>query len=231
MPSASRSPSRTPIPNSDWWTWRLRRSWISAASSWESSSSAMPRQARANTAKSSGAHRLRRADQRPLRCARIRLRGGAPSGRGPRRARTTRHPTATPPRCASCSRARRAMPTSFDAPTAVIGARCVSHDRGLNAPSSAQSVRASHSPTARTICAWSRSATVEQLDQLIRTGRARPLAAVLGVQLARPRGGSARSGHHRTYVRFYPKGYDTRQGSIQSLCATHSMPCHARYPR
>ena len=51
------------------------------------------------------------------------------------------------------------MPTNRDAADREIGARCANHDRGLNAPSSAQSARASHSPTLRTISAWRRSAT------------------------------------------------------------------------
>ena len=104
-----------------------------------------------------GAHRLRRAQQ-----------GGLVAGVFGSRLRTIGARTSTcahdtsPDRnaspVASCLRVSRAMPTSFDAATAEIGARCVNHVRGLSAPSSAQSVRACQSPTARTTSAWSRSA-------------------------------------------------------------------------
>ena len=59
----------------------------------------------------------------------------------------------------SWTRVKRPALTNRDAATPEIGARCANHDRGLNAPSSAQSARASHSATERMISAWSRSAT------------------------------------------------------------------------
>ena len=60
------------------------------------------------------------------------------------------------------------MPTNRDAPDREIGDRCASHDRGLNAPSSAQSARASHSPTRADDLGLEALRDFEQLDQLIR---------------------------------------------------------------
>ena len=75
------------------------------------------------------------------------------------------------------------MPTSFEAPTAVIGARCVNHVRGLNAPSSAQSVPGVPLADRADDLGLEAFGDLEQLDQLIRPGRTRPGAAVLGVEV------------------------------------------------
>ena len=127
---------------------------------------------------------------------------------------------------ASCLRVRRAMPTSFEAPTAVIGARCVSHVRGLNAPSSAQSARASQSPTERDDRGLETLRDLEQPDQLIRTGRARPLATVLGVDVL-DRRRICSIGSSPNIRSILPKGYDSYQRVFMRWVEHHRAREHA----
>ena len=114
VPSASRSPSRTPIPNSDWWTWRLRRSWIAARVELRRAHRRDAAPGRATIPKSSA-----RIDfAAPTRRSRAGVFGLTVRTIGARTS-TCAHDT-SPDRnaspVASCSRARRHLPTSIDAP-------------------------------------------------------------------------------------------------------------------